>query len=46
MWNRPRGLKFWISAWLPVALGSAVIAIESTEFLGADHTSGPLALAV
>ena len=42
MWNRQRGMGFWISAWLPVAVGIAVIAIESTEYLGADHTSNPL----
>jgi VanZ family protein len=33
---------YWISAWLPVAIGIAVIVLESTEMLGADHTSGPL----
>jgi VanZ family protein len=42
MLNKRRGLKFWISAWLPVAIGIGVIMIESTEWLGADHTSGPL----
>jgi VanZ family protein len=31
-----------MSAWFPVAIGVGVIALESTEFLGADHTSGPL----
>jgi VanZ family protein len=31
-----------MSAWVPVFLAIVVIAIESTEFLGADHTSGPL----
>jgi VanZ family protein len=36
-----RDLKFWISAWWPVAASIAVIATESTEYLGADHTSGP-----
>ena len=36
-----RGLKFWISAWLPVVAGIAVIVIESTEYFGADRTSGP-----
>jgi len=36
------GLKFWVNAWLPVALGIGVILIESTEMLGSDHTSGPL----
>jgi VanZ family protein len=41
MSNR-RGLKFWVSAWLPVVLGVGVIIIESTEFMGADHTTGPL----
>jgi VanZ family protein len=37
-----RGAKFWISAWLPVALGVGVIALESTVWFGADHTSNPL----
>jgi VanZ family protein len=35
-------LKFWLSAWLPVALGVAVIVLESTESFGSDHTTGPL----
>lgn len=35
-------LKFWLSAWLPVLLGICAILLESTEFMGADHTSGPL----
>lgn len=38
----PRGLKFRISAWLPVVIGAAVIAVESTTYFGSDHTSGPL----
>jgi len=42
MSSERRGLKFWIGAWWPVALSVAVIAMESTEYLGADHTSGPL----
>jgi VanZ family protein len=42
MSSKPRGLKFWISAWLPVAVGTGIIALESTEFCGANHTSGPL----
>ncbi len=42
MSSRPRGLRFWISAWWPVAAGLALIATESTTYLGADHTSGPL----
>jgi VanZ family protein len=37
-----RGVKFWISAWLPVAIGVALIMLESTEYFGANHTSGPL----
>jgi VanZ family protein len=37
-----RSVGFWISAWLPVAFGVGVIAIESTSFMGADHTTGPL----
>ena len=41
MLNKARGLKFWISAWFPVALGITVILFESTEFMGADHTTGP-----
>jgi VanZ family protein len=47
MWSRRRRrrrrpLLFWINAWWPVAVGIAVICLESTEMLGADHTSGPL----
>lgn len=42
MSNSARGAWFWVKAWLPVLLGIAVIALESTELLGADHTSGPL----
>jgi VanZ family protein len=46
-WNRRdvsarQGLKYWVSAWLPVAVGVGVIALESTELFGANHTSGPL----
>ncbi len=36
------GVRFWLGVWGPVVLGCAVIAIESTEMLGSDHTSGPL----
>ena len=36
------GLWYWVKVWLPVAAGIAVIAIESTEAFGANHTSGPL----
>jgi VanZ family protein len=37
-----RPVKFWIGAWLPVAVGIGVIALESTIWFGADRTSGPL----
>ncbi len=37
-----RGLRFYISAWLPVAIGISVIALESTIWFGADQTSTPL----
>lgn len=37
-----QGLKFWLSAWIPVAIGIGVIALESTELLSSKHTSGPL----
>jgi VanZ family protein len=39
-----RGLRYWLSAWIPVALGVAVIALESTEWMGSDHTSAPFRL--
>jgi VanZ family protein len=42
MSNSKGGLKFWISAWLPVAIGVGFIMLESTEWFGADHTSDPL----
>jgi VanZ family protein len=42
MSSNRRGLGFWVSAWLPVALGICVILVESTEWLGSDHTTGPL----
>ena len=38
------GLKFWIGVWWPVAVGIAVIMLESTEYLGSDHTTGPMRL--
>jgi VanZ family protein len=40
--NFLHSLKFWISAWLPVAIGVAIIAVESTQYFGSDRTSGPL----
>ena len=42
MWSNRRSCLYWVSAWLPVAVGIAVIVVESTEALGADHTSRPL----
>lgn len=42
MSSNHRGPKFWIRTWWPVALGIAIIAAESTEYFGADHTAGPL----
>jgi VanZ family protein len=40
--NRKSGPLYWIYVWFPVALGIAVIVLESTEWFGADHTSGPI----
>jgi VanZ family protein len=37
-----RSAWFWIHAWWPVAAGICVIMLESTAYLGSDHTSGPL----
>lgn len=31
-----------MNAWLPVVIGVGIIAIESTEAFGSDHTSRPL----
>jgi len=42
MSNSRRGLRFWLRVWWPVAVGVLVILAESTEMMGADHTSGPL----
>ena len=44
MSSRSRSLTYWISVWLPVVLGVAVIALESTEYFGSDRTSRPLRL--
>ncbi|MDE3149711.1 MAG: VanZ family protein [Acidobacteriota bacterium] len=41
MSSKQRGLRFWLSAWLPVVLGILVIAVESTLYFGAEYTSGP-----
>jgi VanZ family protein len=40
--GQKRGAVYWVWIWLPVALGIAMILVESTEMMGADHTSGPL----
>jgi len=37
-----QNLVFWLSAWLPVAFFIGLIALESTELFGSDHTSHPL----
>lgn len=42
MLSNRRTARFWISAWLPVVIGIAVITGESTAFMGSDHTNGPL----
>ncbi|HKF48114.1 MAG TPA: VanZ family protein [Terracidiphilus sp.] len=42
MSNSAQGARYWIRVWWPVALMIAVIIVESQEFMGADHTSGPL----
>ena len=42
MSNSKPSLWFWIRAWLPVALSVCMILVESTEYLGAEYTSGPL----
>ena len=41
MSSKRRGLWYWISAWLPVVVGVIAVAMESTEIMGANHTSGP-----
>lgn len=41
MSNSRRGLSFWLSAWMPVVVGIAIIFMESTAYFGADRTSGP-----
>ena len=42
MQTQERTFGYWLRAWFPVLIGIAVIAAESTEAFGADHTSGPL----
>jgi VanZ family protein len=36
-----RSAWYWVRAWWPVAVGIGVIVLESTPYLGADHTTGP-----
>ena len=38
----PRPARRFVRAWVPVVVWLMVIALESTPFMGADHTSGPL----
>ena len=45
MSNSQRRAGFWLRAWLPVALGIGVIALESTTLLSAERTSGPFRMA-
>jgi VanZ family protein len=40
--QKPRGTRFYLSAWLPVVIAIGCIAAESQPIFGADHTSGPL----
>jgi VanZ family protein len=42
MQNSRGGWRYWLNVWLPVVLGVCVIVLESTEMMGANHTSGPL----
>ena len=42
MSSNERGPRFWVGAWWPVVVCLGLIAMESTEALGSDHTSGPL----
>ena len=42
MSSERRRLKFWVGAWWPVVLSVVIIAMESTEYLVSDRTSGPL----
>ena len=40
--KRPQGFWYWVYVWLPVAVGIAIVALESTEGFGSNYTSGPL----
>src|SRR5579863_5186800 len=37
--TRSLAVRYWIGVWWPVALGIAVIAVETQWFMGADETS-------
>lgn len=41
MSNSRSRATYWISTWWPVALAVAIICCESTDFMGADHTTAP-----
>ena len=38
--NRTSGIVGQVTVWFPVVLAAAVIALESTETMGGNHTSG------
>ncbi|HEX4285367.1 MAG TPA: VanZ family protein [Terracidiphilus sp.] len=40
--EQKRTFLYWVRAWFPVGLAVLMIALESTELLGSNHTSGPL----
>jgi len=40
--NRERGASSLINAWFPVVLGMVIVALESQERFGSNHTSHPL----
>jgi VanZ family protein len=42
MSSKRRRARFWLSAWLPVAVGIYIVTIESTPAFGSDRTSPPL----
>lgn len=42
MWSKRRRLNYWVSAWLPVAVSIAVVAMSSSAWFGSNYTSGPL----
>jgi len=40
--QRPSRLRNWLRAWSPVLGFSLIFVVESSSFLGSDHTSAPL----